>query len=267
MIGCMYDGVSGLMAHQQRMDVIGNDIANVNTTGYKESDVTFKEQLVNVIQSPTARTQGKQVGLGVMVGSISRNFKDGVLVETQRSGNLAIGGDGFFQVIDSGGNLHYARAGDFQLTTDGNNPPTNLYLANSNGDYLTDGTGAPVTFPAADTMDFSIAINGQITRTNAAGQQVVMGQIQTAFFENPAGLLTQGNNLYDEVPEASGVATFGIPGAAGHGELYQGYLENSNVDLAREFTDMIITQRGFQANSRSITTGDEMLQEIMALKR
>lgn len=267
MIGCMYDGVSGLMAHQQRMDVIGNDIANVNTVGYKESDVTFKEQLVNVIQSPASRTLGTQVGMGVMVGSVSRNFDDGVLMETQRSGNLALGGDGFFQVIDAGGNLHYTRAGDFQLVTDGNNPPVSLYLANSNGDYLTDGTGAPVTFPADDTVDFSIAIDGQITRTDAAGQQVVMGQIQTAFFDNPAGLLSIGNNLYDEVPEASGVATFGVPGTAGHGELYQGYLENSNVDLAREFTDMIITQRGFQANSKSITTGDEMLQEVLMLKR
>ncbi len=267
MIGSMYDGVSGLMAHQQRMDVIGNDIANVNTVGYKESDVTFKEQLVNVIQSPASRTIGKQVGMGVMVGSISRNFKDGVLVETQRSGNLAIGGDGFFQVIDAGGNTHYTRAGDFQLVTDGNNPPADLYLANSNGNYLTDGAGAPIAFPANDTVDFSVAIDGSITRTDALGQKIAMGQIQTAFFDNPGGLLSTGNNLYDEVPEASGAAQFGNPGAAGHGELYQGYLENSNVDLAREFTDMIITQRGFQANSRSITTGDEMLMEIMSLKR
>ena len=266
MIGSMWDGVSGLMTHQQRMDVIGNDIANVNTVGYKESDVTFKEQLVNVMQAPGANTLGKQVGMGVMMGSISRNFKDGVLMQTERSGNLAIGGDGFFQVIDQGGNLHYSRAGDFQIMTDGNNPAANLYLANSNGNYLCDGAGAALAFPV-DTVDFAIAVDGTVTTTNEAGEQVALGQIQTARFDNPAGLLSIGHNLYDEVAEASGAAEFDAPGQPGHGELYQGYLENSNVDLAKEFTNMIITQRGFQANSRSITTGDEMLQEIMALKR
>jgi flagellar hook protein FlgE len=262
----MWDGVSGLRTHQQRMDVIGNDIANVNTVGYKESDVTFKEQLVNTLQPPAARTLGKQVGMGVMMGSISRNFKDGVLMETQRSGNLAIGGDGFFQVQDRGGNLHYSRAGDFQLITDGNNPAENLYLANANGDYLCDGAGNPVDFPAGIT-EFSIGVDGTVTYIDDAGVPVVDGQIETARFDNPAGLMSIGHNLYDVVPEASGPAQFAAPGQPGHGELYQGYLENSNVDLAKEFTNMIITQRGFQANSRSITTGDEMLQEIMMLKR
>jgi flagellar hook protein FlgE len=262
----MWDGVSGLMTHQQRMDVIGNDIANVNTVGYKESDVTFKEQLVNTLRAPAARTLGEQVGMGVMMGSISRNFKDGVLMQTSRSGNLAIGGDGFFQVQDMGGNLHYTRAGDFQLMTDGNNPPANLYLANANGDYLCDGAGNPVTFPAGVT-EFSIAIDGTVTYIDAAGVPQDNGQILTAHFDNPAGLLSLGHNLYDEVPDASGAAQFAAPGQPGHAELYQGYLENSNVDLAKEFTNMIITQRGFQANSRSITTGDEMLQEIMMLKR
>ncbi len=263
MIGCMYDGVSGLRTHQARMDVIGNDIANVNTVGYKESEVTFKEQLVNVMQAPGQDTLGKQVGLGVMMGSITRNFDDGVLMETQISGNLAIGGDGFFQVTDGAGGIHYSRAGDFQLILDGGV----LCLANSNGDYLTYGNGARIEFPANDTVDFAVSTSGEVSYTNNAGAVVVAGQLQTARFANPAGLLSLGNNLYDQVDNASGAAQFGDPGAAGHGELYQGYLENSNVDLASEFTDLIITQRGFQANSRSITTGDEMLQEVLSLKR
>jgi len=266
MLASMWDGVSGLRTHQERMDVIGNDIANVNTVGYKESDVTFKEQLVDVMQPPGDRTLGKQVGLGVMIGSISKNFSDGVMVETQRSGNLAIGGDSFFQVIDAGGLTHYTRAGDFNLITDGNNPPVNLYLANANGDYLTDGAGAALAFPP-NIIDFAVSQTGAVTATNNLGVQVAVGQIQTAHFDNPAGLLQLGHNLYDAVPTASGAAVFANPGQPGHGSLYQGYLENSNVDLAKEFTNMIVTQRGFQANSRTITTSDEMLQEVLMLKR
>ncbi|NCD32787.1 MAG: flagellar hook-basal body complex protein [Spartobacteria bacterium] len=270
MIGSMWDGVSGLMTHQQRMDVIGNDIANVNTVAFKESNVTFKEQLVNTLNSPTANTLGKQIGMGVMMGSISRNFRDGVLTSTERSTNIAIGGDGFFQVQDAAGGLHYTRAGEFTFVTDGNNPPAEKYLKNSSGNTLCDGAGQPIAFPAGaanDIIDFAIATDGTVTGVDVTGAQVALGQVQVARFANNNGLSSIGHNMYDVVDEASGPAQFGAPGDPGYGALYQGYLENSNVDLAKEFTEMIITQRGFQANSRSITTGDEMLQEIMSLKR
>ncbi len=261
MLRSMWSGVSGLRTHQTRMDVIGNDIANVNTVGFKQNDVSFKEQLVTTIRRPQVLTQGQQIGLGVQMGAISRDFADGVLTETGRSTNLAIAGDGFFQVQTQGGDNFYTRAGDFTFVM---NAAGNLELQNSSGLSMTDGAGTIIQLDPT-TTSFAIASDGTITTDVAlvAGNN----QLLLATFANNNGLASAGNNLFEQVDAASGIAQFAAPGVGGRGDLYQGYLENSNVNLANEFTEMIITQRGFQANSRSITTSDEMLNEILMLKR
>jgi flagellar hook protein FlgE len=275
----MWSGVSGLRTHQTRMDVIGNDVANVNTVGYKQSDVTFKEQLVSNIRTPAPNTVGIQIGTGVQLGSISRNFQDGILMETQRSSNMAIAGDGFFVVADAvaGGNKYFTRAGDFVHDVDQATGET--YLINSNGKRLQgvmdpnpDATGAmsvdlvDIVLPP-ETTSYTIAMDGKIYASIAGAPPVVIGMVALARFGNNNGLESIGSNMFRST-ESSAEQAMVNPGIGqGVGDVYQGYLENANVDLAQEFTEMIVTERGFQANSRSITTSDQMLQELLSLKR
>ncbi len=278
MLRSIWSGVSGLRTHQTRMDVIANDIANVNTTGYKQSDVTFKEQLVNTIRPPASGTLGLQVGTGVQLGSISRNFSDGILMETQRSSNVAVAGDGFFVVSDpvAGGAKYFTRSGDF--LPDVNLATGETYFINSEGKRLQgimdanpDSTGltsaalTDIILPA-DTTDYAIALDGKIYASIAGATPTVIGMVPLARFANNNGLTSIGSNMFAS-SQASVEQPMINPGSAGAGTIYQGYLENANVDLAQEFTDMIVTERGYQANSRSITTSDEMLQELLTLKR
>lgn len=280
MLRSMWSGVSGLRAHAQRMDVIANDIANINTTGYKQSDVTFKEQLVTTIRAPSAGSAGEQIGLGVQVGQIARNFSDGVVTQTSVASNAAIAGRGFFVVADSGGNRFYTRAGDFMHDLDAAAADGSFYLINSSGMRLqgvndaapiaTGGvsvaTMTDVIVPAG-TVSYTIGENGTMTCYDAASTVLGTWQIGLAQFANNNGLKSEGSNLYTFTTAADITETAYQGGTDGAGQLYQGYLEASNVDLSQEFTEMILTERGFQANSRSITTGDEMLQELLSLKR
>jgi flagellar hook protein FlgE len=279
MLPSMYSGVSGLLTHQQRMNVIGNDIANANTVGYKQSDVTFKEAFVNTLRAPTPGTPGQQVGLGVQVGHIARDFSGGALMQTGLSSNFAISGSGFYVVSDPIGDQQYfSRAGDFVLDVD---PATNeTFLVTSEGKRLQGVMGGPpapdlnglgladmqdIALPP-DTTSYSVGFDGTLYVSVAGAPPEAMGRVALANFDNPGGLQAIGSNLYKET-EAASLRDFTNPGENGLGQVFQGYLENSNVDLAREFTDMIITQRGFQANSRTISTSDDMLQELLTLKR
>jgi flagellar hook protein FlgE len=282
----MWSGVAGLRAHQTRMDVIGNDIANVNTVAYKNSDVTFKEQLVNTIRAPAPGSLGEQIGMGVQIGSVTRNFQDGVLMETGQASNIAVSGNGFYVVGDTGAAApaFYTRAGDFVFTT--NAAGTNTYLLNGSGKQLwgydsTATVGADGTYtgtlipidlqaaaPAGEKVEsVAISASGEVTVNYVGTTTTGTFYIPLAMFNNNVGLKSEGSNLFSNATLAAGPATYQQAGSTGVGTLYQGYLENSNVDLAKEFTEMIITERGFQANSRSITTGDEMLQELLSLKR
>jgi len=517
MIESMYSGVSGLQTHKRKMDVIGNDIANVNTVGYKQSDVTFKEAFVNTLRSPLPGAPGMQAGLGVQIGQITRDFTGGALMETGRSTNLAVSGTGFFvvssespqvQLLDAGdriqnvdaasagrydididingtphtvsvdvragetpqevvdklknqisgafqgngfaepaagwvsgggattinlslngggfitldanatglladgddaativghlnadllavapavaaeiefvespagqiqlrpinpGNVqsiemqattfttelgftsapvpgtiraenisdrvaidlnlghvrlapksgefefdslsiadgagspgamallgfnpagasasfvtdgtYYTRAGDFVLDVP-NGPNGPLNLITSEGRRLQGVMGDPPTAFGPNTIledidlrrgmeeqqqvtAFTVRLDGAILRSVDGGQMTLIGQVALAAPANPAGLEAVGSNLYRPM-DAAGLTTFKAPVSQGNGQIYQGYLENSNVDLAKEFTDMILTQRGFQANSRTISTSDDMLQELLQLKR
>ena len=276
MLPSMYSGVSGLLTHQERMNVIGNDIANVNTVGFKQSDMTFKEAYVTTLRAPAPGTPGQQVGLGVQMGQLERDFSGGALMQTGTASNFAVSGNGFFVVSDPASTQQFfSRAGDFILDVD---PATNqTHLITSEGRRLqgvmgtTDLAGKTladmqdIVLPA-NTTSYSVGLDGILYVSVAGGAPAAAGRIALATFDNPAGLNSIGSNLY-QTTQAAAIRPFGNPGEEGNGQVFQGYLENSNVDLAREFTDMIVTQRGFQANSRTITTSDDMLQELLALKR
>ena len=279
MLPSMFSGVSGLLTHQQRMNVIGNDIANVNTVGYKQSDVTFKEAYVTTLRAPAPATPGQQVGLGVQMGQISRDFSGGALMQTGNASNMAVSGNGFMVVSDPlAGTQYFTRAGDFVLDVDA--AANQTYLVTSEGRRLQGMMGGPpapdltganvgdlvdITLPA-NTTSYSVGLDGTLYVSVDGAAPEAMGRVALASFENPSGLLAVGSNLY-QLTDAAVIREFANPGEGGNGQVFQGYLENSNVDLAGEFTDMIITQRGFQANSRTITTSDEMLNELLMLKR
>ncbi|MFD2704801.1 flagellar basal body rod protein FlgG [Salibacterium lacus] len=298
MLASMYSSISGMKNHQQQLDVTSNNIANVNTYGYKKGRATFKDMISQQIQGATAPndTSGgvnpMQVGLGTQMGSIDTVQTQGSLQNTGRSLDLGISGDGFFAVGEqnndqwpNGGddnvatngyddlNTSYTRAGNFYMDQSG-------HIVNQDGQYLlgntTNNEGEPsledledgdvgrIQIPT-DAQSFSIGADGSVSYVNADGDQQVAGQVEMARFANPGGLSKAGSNLFQPT-DNSGEAQYNNPGD-GAGELVPGTLEMSNVDLSEEFTNMITAQRGFQANTRGITTADEVLQELMNLKR
>jgi len=279
MLQSMFSGISGLRTHQRKMDVIGNNIANVNTPGFKGSDVTFKEAYVTTIRAPAPGTPGQQIGLGAQVGGITRNFKGGILMETGQAANMGVSGEGFFVVAEPAApagvaNAYFSRAGDFMLDVDALgvthliNPDgkrlrginSNATITGTNGSAFTD-----IVLPA-NTTSFSVGLDGIVYASVSGATATPVARVALATFNNNSGLDSVGSNLY-KATSAAGLRLFADAGTTGVGQVFQGYLENANVDLAQEFTNMIITQRGFQANSRSITTSDEMLQDLLSLKR
>ncbi len=266
MMRSLYSAVSGLKSHQTKMDVVGNNIANVNTVGYKKSQVNFQDtlsQLTKDSNAPTANLGGvnpAQVGTGVMLGSINVVHTQGAVSSTGKATDLMIQGDGFF-MLQNGSEVNYSRAGAFSFDSEG-------YLVNSsNGMYVLDDSNNSIQIPNIDTIkSYGISSTGELQYVDAGGNNQTAATIGLAKFANPAGLKKNGENLYFESTN-SGTPDIGGPGQNGKGTLISSSLEMSNVDLAQEFTDMIITQRGFQANSKTITTSDQMLQELVNLKR
>ena len=277
MLVSMNSGIAGLNAHQERMDVVANDVANVNTVGYKQSAITFKEALVSTVTPPATGTPGKQVGQGVAVSGITRDFSQGAITESGVSSHLAIQGEGFFVVQDTDpatyavtGQQYYTRAGDFVLDA---KDDTTVYLITSEGKALLDTSGVPINLvtgmPAGvELSSYAISQDGSVTSTGSDGNTYAVGTVAAVSFQNNNGLAAVGSNLYEWTEAASTTQPL-LDGSANDSATYilQGYLEYSNVDLAKEFTEMIITQRGFQANSRSITTSDDMLNELLSLTR
>jgi flagellar hook protein FlgE len=265
MMRSLFSAISGLKGHQTMMDVVGNNLANVNTTAFKSGRVTFQDiisQTVRGAQAPTA-TQGGlnplQVGLGMQTGSVDSIMTQGNLQSTGKPTDLAIQGDGFFAVTDPSGNTFYTRDGNFAIDAGGT-------IVQASTGYKLSMSGA-FTLPAGAT-NLNIAGNGQITYTNAAGTVTTGPIVQLANFTNPAGLQRTGNNLFQYTTNANPtVPALANPGASGLGTINAGFLEMSNVDLSTQFTNMIIAQRGFQANSRVITASDEILQDLVNIKR
>lgn len=270
MIRSLYSGTSGMKNHQTRMDVIGNNIANVNTIGYKSSRANFQDMLYQLQRSPSAPSEGgagsinpAQVGTGMLVMGIGTNMGQGALQSTGRVLDLAIQGNGFFQLKDNGGNFYYTRNGIFNLDANG-------CIVDSNGYLLTDTDGSEIRIEE-QIGQLSISKDGVITASDTSGADMgVSAQIGLFSFANPEGLLKIGQNLYKETTTAngsiSGQAT-SIDMANATSSINSGYLEMSNVDLIDELANMIITQRGYQANIRTITTSDQMLTELLDIRR
>ncbi|MBG9784318.1 MULTISPECIES: flagellar basal body rod protein FlgG [Shouchella] len=258
MIRSMYSGISGMKGFQTKLDVIGNNIANVNTHGFKKGRVMFQDLMSQQMQSalaPGANQGGvnpQQVGTGSTVGAIDTVHGEGPAQYTGRSLDLMMNGAGFF-AVQSNGETYYTRAGNFYIDSNNN-------IVNSSGAYLLNQAGERIEVPE-DATEVTIDSEGTI---NFVGSDAPGTTLQVATFANPDGLTKVGGNLFSATA-ASGAPN--ITDTNGAGEVQSGFLEMSNVDLTDEFTEMIVAQRGFQANSRVITTSDEILQEIVNLKR
>ena len=281
MMRSLYSGVTGLRNHQTRMDVIGNNIANVNTVGFKCSRVIFQDIYSQTLRPASGSngtdkggTNPMQIGLGMTLATIDVLHTRSAAQYTGAPLDLSIEGDGFF-VVSNGGKMNYTRAGNFYTDNDNNLVNSNGYFVqgfevDTDGNLILDGFGEPILTNiniSPDYYDVSINKAGAIVGLEkATNDKHVLGQLVLSIFDNQNALEKVGQNLYRNTVN-SGDPTLNIPGSGGTGQLNPGTLEMTNVDLANEFTDMIVTQRGFQANSRIITTTDQMLEELVNLKR
>jgi flagellar basal-body rod protein FlgG len=261
MIRSLYTAATGMSAQQMDQDVIANNLANVNTVGFKKSRANFQDLMYQVyskagatsstgIQIPT----GTEVGMGTKPISTQKIFTQGDFQSTGNAFDWAIEGDGFFQVDDGNGGTAYTRAGNFKLNKDG-------AICNSEGLLLTPGISVP-----QGTVTVTVDKSGQITATDSKGTMSQIGQIQIATFINPAGLTSIGHNLYSKT-DASGDASIGNPNVDGKGAITQYFLEMANVNVIDEMVKMITGQRAYEINSKSIQTADNMLSIINGLKR
>jgi flagellar basal-body rod protein FlgG len=253
---------SGMIAQQRMIDVIANNLANVNTTGFKRSRVSFEDVLYETVQGGrVVNYQGNssigpvQIGKGVRVAAILRLHSQGAPEETGRPLDLGIEGDGFFQVQRPDGSTAYTRDGSFSLSENGN--------LVSNGGYL---MMPGITVPPEAT-GLAISASGIVSVTmSGSSQPTEVGQIELARFLNPNGLEAIGENQYVETA-ASGQAMLGNPQEEGFGRVLQGTLESSNVEIVQEMTDMIAAQRAYEINAKAIKTGEEMMQAADAIIR
>ena len=331
MIRGMYAGISGMKSQQTKLDVIGNNLANVGTTGFKSSRVVFKDILYQNSSNAVGASNNlggsnaKQVGLGVSVGSIDRIMAQGMMQPTGRALDVAMDGDGFFMVAkgpvahqdgdieldtdgtiqDAGGReIFYTRDGSLSLDSEGylvtsSGERVLGYSMESNGTQGMDADGKinfidsedPNLEAAEDlktlripdsvemnggttrkVMSYSIGKDGLITAVVEGGEVAVLGQLATASFKNPEGLEAVGNNMYLNSSNSGAPLVSSGFGAdpddvRTNGDIIQGMLEMSNVDIAEQFTDLIVTSRAFQASSKIISTSDEILQDVVNLKR
>lgn len=248
---------TGLDAQQTRMAVVSNNLANVNTTGFKKGRAAFEDLLYQTVRQPGAQTTqqteaptGLMVGTGVRVVATENSFTQGNLQQTGNALDMAINGRGFFQIQQPDGTVAYTRDGSFQLNNQGQVVTANGYLLQPG---LTIPQGAQSVSVGNDGV-VSVQLSGQ-----AAPQQV--GTLTLADFINPAGLQAKGGNLYAETA-ASGTPQTGTPGLNGLGSLASGSLESSNVNIVEEMVNMIETQRAYEINSKAIQTTDSMLQYV-----
>ena len=282
MIRAMDSGISGIQNLQERMDVIGNNIANVNTVGYKSARTELADQFCQTLGAPGNGQTSEQVGLGVTTLGIFNQFTQGALSTTGVPTDVGIVGNGFFMVRDAVSDEQFAtRAGDFRLDNNGYLlTPTGLRVQGFSdsglsvrGDIQIDGTQRPATAdPAATLASYRIDNDGRVMVQLSDGTQYARGQILMQNFSNQQALVKEGHNLYSNVGGAgplggAGAPTAEAPGTNGLGQVQAGTLELSNVDLTNEFANMITTQRAFEANSKIITTSDEMLQAVINIKR
>jgi flagellar basal-body rod protein FlgG len=257
MINSLWVAKTGMQAQQTQLDVISHNLANVSTNGFKRGQAVFEDLIYqNLRQSGAASSEqtqlptGLQLGLGVRTVATSRTFTQGNLQQSSNNLDVAINGNGFFQVQMPDGTTGYTRDGAFQVNSQGQ-------MVTSGGYLLSGG----ITIPA-DARSVTISNSGQISVVQGNNPApTVVGQLELASFINPAGLEPRGQNLYTETA-SSGAPQTGAPGANGLGPVLQGYLESSNVNVVQELVNMIQTQRAYEMNSKAIQTSDQMLQKL-----
>jgi flagellar basal-body rod protein FlgG len=255
MIRSLYTGTTGMHAQQLNIDVIANNLANVSTTGFKKSKADFQDLLYQTMKVPGSQTSedtesptGILIGVGVKPAAVTKVFSQGELILTENELDVAIEGSGFFQVETPNGDTSYTRAGAFKRDSNGR---------------LTTSDGYPIS-PAITIPDgasqISIGETGIVSATiGDDSESTELGTLELAIFTNNGGLLAIGKNLFEET-SASGTSQTGTPGSDGYGTLLQNYLEGSNVNIVEEMANMIVTQRAYEINSKTIQTSDEMMQ-------
>ncbi|MBF0104830.1 MAG: flagellar basal-body rod protein FlgG [Deltaproteobacteria bacterium] len=256
MINSLRAAATGMEAQQLRINGIANDLANVNTPAYKKTRATFEDLYYDQIKIPgtlndqeTTSPSGIQIGHGTKLTSVSKVFTEGTTNHTGNTLDLAIEGNGFFQVTDANGDTLYTRNGTFQKNQDGE-------VVTFNGEKLEPA----ITIPE-DVLSLTVGKDGIVSAiTPDAETAEELGQIELAIFQNPAALQYMGNNLYKET-EASGSPSLVTAGEDGSGNIAQGFLENSNVDIGESLITMIVAQRSYEANAKIIEAADRMMQQ------
>jgi len=272
MVRSLWSAASGMKGQQTQVDTIANNLANVNTTGYKSQSTQFKTLLYQTLKATSTNAEGEakptsaQVGLGTRVASINTSFTQGQQMANDSNTAFCIVGSGFFAVQD-GDEIHYTRNGNFTWALDDSG---NRILTTAEGYKVLDQAGQPIALPnTVGTEGFTVNIDdGVISYRNNAGEYVATGQSMAIYqFTNRVGLEKIGDNLYDET-EASGepIAEWNTAGVT-RSKIAQNYLEGSNVNVADEMVNLIIAQRAYEMNSKAITTSDTMLEQANNLKR
>ena len=259
MLRALSTAATGKTAQQTMVDVIDNKLANVNTSGFKRSQLNFQNLLYVTMEEPGTEIasgitspSGIEIGSGVRVASTIKVFSPGELENTANPLDIAIAGDGFLQVTMPNGDLRYTRDGSL--------------LTNGNGELVTTGgyTIEPAISVPTDAVSVTIAKDGGVNVTDSSGSTSVVGTIQLARFPNPSGLSSEGGNLLSETM-ASGTPTTGTPGENGFGSIQSGFLEKSNVQMVTELVNLITAQRAYEINSKAIKTGDDMLRTASSI--
>lgn len=264
MLKSLYTSATGMKAQQTMVDTIANNIANVNTAGFKKSAPSFEDLLYVTVQSPglqrdaagTPSPIGLQVGSGSRLSGSTKIYSAGTLEISGRDLDVAIDGDGFFQVQMPDGTTGYTRDGQFHINRDGR-------LVTGQGFVLTPEINLP-----SDLLEIGIDLEGRVTGRTAAAPDTTseFGQVNLAKFVNPSGLLASGGNIVRQT-DASGPPTVAPAGTTGIGTLMQGFIERSNVEIVNELVSLIVAQRAYEVNSRSIQASDQMLQQATTIIR
>lgn len=261
MMRSLYTATTGMVAMQMQIDTMANNLANVNTIGFKKSRAEFEDLMYQTMAVAGTQNEGGsrlptglQVGMGVRPTTVHKFFQQGDFQNTGNQLDIAISGQGFFRLQDPAGNDVYTRAGSFKLNQDGT-------VVNANGYTL-----QPTFTVPSQTTNIVVTERGVINATDSAGNTLATTTIPLYTFINPAGLNAQGSNVY-KTTDASGAAQELTPGDQNAGTLVQGFIEGSNVQMVDEMVGLIVGQRAYEANSKTITTADSMLQTAVNLKR
>jgi len=261
MLRAFSTAATGMTAQQMMVDVIANNLANINTTGFKRSQIDFQDLLYVKMREPGTEVAsgiispgGLEIGSGVRAASTIKVFTAGEFQNTGRKLDIAIRGDGFLQVTLPNGDINYTRDGSLQINADGELVTTTGY------------TIEPAISVPTDAVSIDIGKDGSVNVTDTAGTSSVVGTIQLVRFPNPSGLSSEGDNLLAET-EASGTPTTGTAGENGFGSIQSGFLEKSNVQMVTELVNLITAQRAYEINSRAIKAGDDMLRTANQIVR